>query len=170
MPNKNINSGKTLTLFWRWHCFGWSSSFLRKEKSLRGSRNSPLVLSSGIIRELKQPRRRRQQERHEFAYVTTENCFARLARAFSRFLTFRRGSRSFRDVKWPVLQFCGRRGPMMTNVEFCILTFEALVPSQLQDSGTLSWLWMIKKWLEKRKVMFSDDVLAAFDVVFAEAP
>ena len=29
---------------------------------------------------------------------------------------------------------------------------------------------IIKKCLQKRKVMFSDDVLAAFDVVFAEAP
>ena len=34
-------------------------------------------------RELKQPRRRRQQERHKFAYLTMKNStFARFARAF----------------------------------------------------------------------------------------
>ena len=34
------------------------------------------------IRELKQPRRRRQQERHKFAYLTMKNStFARFARA-----------------------------------------------------------------------------------------
>ena len=56
----------------------------------------------GIIRELKQSRRQRQQEGHEFAYLTIENSFARLkrlARAFFRFVTFRRGSRSFHHVK-----------------------------------------------------------------------
>ena len=37
----------------------------------------------GIIRELNQPRRRRQQERYKFAYLTRKhNRFARLARAF----------------------------------------------------------------------------------------
>ena len=29
---------------------------------------------------------------------------------------------------------------------------------------------MIEKWLQKREVTFSDDVLASVDVVFAEAP
>ena len=38
------------------------------------------------IRELKQPRRRRQQERHKFAYLTMKNSsFARFARAFCIF-------------------------------------------------------------------------------------
>ena len=42
-----------------------------------------------IIRELKQPRRRRQQERHKFAYLTTKNnSFARFARAFFIFVHF----------------------------------------------------------------------------------
>ena len=44
------------------------------------------------------------------------------------FLIFRRRSRSFCDVKWPVLQLCGRRDHMMTNVKFCLLICEALVP------------------------------------------
>ena len=38
---------------------------------------------SNGIRELNQPRRRRQQERHKFAYLTMKNStFARFARAF----------------------------------------------------------------------------------------
>jgi len=37
-------------------------------------------------------------------------------------LTFWRRSRFFYDVKWPVLQLCGRREHMMTNVEFCLLS------------------------------------------------
>jgi len=42
-----------------------------------------------VIRELKQPRRRRQQERHKFAYLTTKNnSFAHFARAFFIFLHF----------------------------------------------------------------------------------
>jgi len=36
-------------------------------------------------------------------------------------LTFWRRSRSFYDVKWPVLQFCERREHMMTNVQFCLV-------------------------------------------------
>ena len=52
------------------------------------------------IRNLKQPRRRRQQERHEFAYLIMKySSFARFARAFFHFLTFRSLSRSFHDVK-----------------------------------------------------------------------
>ena len=43
------------------------------------------------------------------------------------FLTFRRPSRSFCDVKWPVLQLRRRRDHMMTNVQFCLLISEALV-------------------------------------------
>ena len=37
-------------------------------------------------------------------------------------------SRSFYDVKWPVLQLCGRREHMMTNVNFCPLMSQELVP------------------------------------------
>ena len=53
------------------------------------------------IREFTQPRRRRQQERHKFAYLTVKNNrFARFARAvfiFGHFWT--RRSRSFYDLK-----------------------------------------------------------------------
>ena len=46
---------------------------------------APKVAFSNLsgIRELKQPRRRRQQKPHKFAYLTTKNrIFARFARAF----------------------------------------------------------------------------------------
>ena len=40
-------------------------------------------LAGTVVREFKQPRRRRQQERHKFAYLTMKNnTFARFARAF----------------------------------------------------------------------------------------
>ena len=37
------------------------------------------------------------------------------------FFTFWRRSRSFYDMKWPVLQVCGQRERMMTNVQFVFL-------------------------------------------------
>ena len=41
------------------------------------------ILTKTNIRELKQPRRRRQQKPHKFAYLTMENSiFARFARAY----------------------------------------------------------------------------------------
>ena len=46
-------------------------------------------LTNHIIRELKQPRRRRQQKPHKFAYLTMKNSiFARFARAFFIFWHF----------------------------------------------------------------------------------
>ena len=41
---------------------------------------------------------------------------------------FRRRTRSFHVVKWPVLQLRGWNEHMMTNFQICFLTFEALVP------------------------------------------
>ena len=53
-----------------------------------------------FIRELKQPRRRRQQERHKFAYLTMKKqYFCTICTCIFHFLTFRRRSRSFHDVK-----------------------------------------------------------------------
>ena len=44
---------------------------------------------NSLMRSFKQPRRRRQQERHKFAYLTMKNnSFARFARAFFIFLYF----------------------------------------------------------------------------------
>ena len=53
---------------------------------------------------------------------------ARFARAFFIFWHFWTSSRSFYDVKWPVLQLCGRLEHMMTNIQFCLLISQALVP------------------------------------------
>ena len=51
-------------------------------------------------RELKQPRRRRQQERHKFAYLTMKKqYFCTICTCIFHFWTFRRRSRSFHDVK-----------------------------------------------------------------------
>ena len=71
-----------------------------------------------IFRELKQPRRRRQylhiwQWKTAFLYALHVHFFL---------LTFWRRSRSFYDVKWPVLQLPGRREHTMTNVHFCLVT------------------------------------------------
>ena len=54
--------------------------------------------------------------------------FCTLCTCIFHLLTFWRRSRSFYDVKWPVLQLCGRREHMMTNVQFCLLISQALVP------------------------------------------
>ena len=52
--------------------------------------------------------------------------FCTLCTCISHLLTFWRRSRSFYYVKWPVLQLCGRREHMMTNVN--VLMSQALVP------------------------------------------
>ena len=60
--------------------------------------------------------------------------FCALCTCIFHLLTFWRRSRSFYDVKWPVLQLFGRRQHMMTNVQFCLLMPQALVPISFQDS------------------------------------
>ena len=47
--------------------------------------------------------------------------FLRVFTCIFPFLTFCRRSRSFYDVKWPVLHVCGRLEHMMTNVQFCLV-------------------------------------------------
>ena len=61
------------------------------------------------------------------------NSFARFARVFFIFFAFRRRSRSFHNVKRPVLQLSGRREHMMTKVQFCLFISQALVPISFQD-------------------------------------
>ena len=78
-----------------------------------------IIWKPGFNRELKQPRRRRQQKPHKFAYLTVKNYFCTLCTCIFHLLTFWRRSRSFYDVKWPVLQW--RREHMMTNVQFVSL-------------------------------------------------
>ena len=65
---------------------------------------------------------RQQQKPHKFAYLAVKNIiFARFARAFFIFWHFEDVLVLSRDVTWPVLQLCGRREHMMTNVQFCPL-------------------------------------------------
>ena len=42
-----------------------------------------------------------------------------------------------------------------------------LIPGWLEHIFQALWLWITEKWLQKREVTFSDDVLASVDVVFA---
>ena len=88
----------------------------------------------------------------------------------SSFLTFRRRSRSFYDVKWLVLQLGGQREHVMTNVQFCLLPlkrwfqFNSRIVKHILPA---QWLWIVEKWLQNREVTFSDDDLAVVYVVFA---
>ena len=96
-----------------------------------------LPLYIGEIRELKQPRRRQQQERHKFACLTTKNSsFARFAHALFIFFTFCRRSCSLHNVKGPVLQLCGRRGHIMTNVQFFFLSLKCWFQFNSRIVGT----------------------------------
>ena len=61
-------------------------------------------------------------------------------------LTFGRRSRSFYDVKWPVLQLCGRREHMMTNVQFCLLISQALVPISRVVTTHFSSIMSLNNW------------------------
>ena len=47
--------------------------------------------------------------------------FCMLCTCMFHLLTFWRRSRSFYDVKWPILQLCGRCENMMTNVQFVFI-------------------------------------------------
>ena len=80
-------------------------------------------------RELEQPRRRRQQKPLQICIFDNEKqYFCTLCTCIFHLLTFWGRSRSFYDVKWPVLQMCGRREHMRTKVQFCLLMSQALVP------------------------------------------
>ena len=57
------------------------------------------VTSCEHTKELTQPRLRRQQERHKFAYLLVKNIVLHALHVQVSFLTFRRRSRSFYDVK-----------------------------------------------------------------------
>ena len=81
-------------------------------KELKGTTTTPATRTSQIC-----------------IFDNENNSFARFARAFFHFLTFRRRSRSFHDVKRLVLRLCGRREHMMmTNVQFYFLISEVLAP------------------------------------------
>ena len=65
---------------------------------------------------------------HFLSFDNEKQHFCTLCTCIFLLLTFWRRSRSFYDVKWPVLQMCGQREHMMTNVQFCFLVSQALVP------------------------------------------
>ena len=81
-----------------------------------------------------------------------------LCTCFLKFGTFRRRSCSFHDVKWPVLQLCGRCEYVMTNVQFCLLISEALVPILMPGliKEHFASVMTLINW-EMIAVTFSDD-------------
>ena len=90
-----------------------------------------------IFRELKQPRRRRQQKPHKFAYLTMENSiFARFARAYFIFwhlkLTFsfflRREITSF-TVEWTTSAYDDKCSILSSYVPSAC---SSLIPGQLE--------------------------------------
>ena len=79
-------------------------------------------------RELKQPRGQRKRKPHKFAYLTMKSrIFARFARAFVIFWHF--VDVLVLSMTWNDL-FCScvRREHILTNVQFCLLMSQALVP------------------------------------------
>ena len=92
------------------------------------NKNSKIQQPTVENNELKQPRRRRQQDRHKFAYLTMKkSSFARFARAIFHFCTFRSRSCSFHVVKSPVLRLCDQLEYLNTNFPF-FLTSKPLAP------------------------------------------
>ena len=83
------------------------------------------ILSSLVPTELKQPRRRRLQKVHKFAYLTMKtSIFARFARAF--FILWHFEDVLVLSTTWndQFLQLCGRRDHMMTfslSLTSCLL-------------------------------------------------
>ena len=122
-------------------------------------------------RELEQSRRRRQRERHKFAYLTTKNnSFARFARAFFIFSHF--ANVLVLSMTWNDL-FCSCVDDVC--IWWQMFNFVLLYQkSWFQCNSRIIehilkalWLWIIAKLLQKREVTFSDDVIAVVDVVFA---
>ena len=73
---------------------------LRQECFIRRAARAACLFFLDHSSELMQPRRRRQQERQKFAYLTMENnIFPLFARVFFIFLTFCKRTRSSHDVK-----------------------------------------------------------------------
>ena len=122
------------------------------------------------IRELKQPRRRRRQEPHKFAYLTMKNIiFARFARAFFIFWHFVDVlvlSTTWNDLFCSCADDVSIWWQMFNLVVSCSKRWFPF-DSRIKHIFQAYWVWIIEKWLQKREVTFSDDVLAFVDVVFA---
>ena len=66
---------------------------------------------------------------HKFAYLTMKNSILHALHVRFSFLDILKTFSFFLyHVKWPDLQLCGRREQTMTNIQFCLLISEALVP------------------------------------------
>ena len=112
-----------------------------------------------------------QQERHKFAYLTVKNNrFARFARAF--FIFGHSADVLVLSTTWNNL-FCSCEDDVSARWQMFNFVFLSL-KRWFQFNSWIGrthlqpwWLWIIQKWLRKREVTFSDDVLAAVDVVFA---
>ena len=107
-------------------------------------------------RELKQPRRRRQQEPHKFAYLTMKNSiFARFARAFFIFWHFEDVlvlSRTWND------QFCSCVDDvtiwwqMFNFVFLCSKGWFQFNSRIVRTHFSSKTVWITEKWLQKREV------------------
>ena len=124
----------------------------------------------GVKNEIKQPRRRRQQKPHKFAYLTMKNSiFGRFARAFFFFWHF---DVLVLSTTWNDL-FCGCLVDVsiwwhMFNFvllsQKCWFKFNCrIVRTHFARAMTLNKFDILKK----REVTFSNDVLAVVNVVFA---
>ena len=123
----------------------------------------PLITGVFVVdakRELKQPRRRRQQKPHKFAR------FARALFIFWDFVDVLVLSTTWNDLFWRCLDNASVWWQLFNFVFLCPkwwFQFNSRVVRTHFSSIMSLNNW---KWLQKRKVTFSDDVLAFVDVVF----
>ena len=87
-------------------------------------------------------------------------------------LTFWRRSRSFYDVcemtSFPVVWTTWAYDDKCSILSSYVPRAGSnLIPGWSEHNFQAKWLWIIEKWLQKREVIISDDVLASVDVVFA---
>lgn len=123
------------------------------------------ILTELWFMELKQPRRRRRQERHKYPYLTIKNfSYACLAHFSYLNISF---ALLVLSMAWNQL-FCICMDDVSTIDKFWI--FILLSPKrglQLISGYAFCKHDDIEKWLQKCEVTFSDEVVAVADVIFA---
>ena len=122
----------------------------------------------------------KRQERHKFAYLALKNCFAHAhsgecwrwktalhMRIRFTFCTFRCRSRPISDVKfWPVLQLRGWRKRWRQLFCFNAPTgYTNWISGWLRHILQVKRLGTVEKCLQKRKVIFLDDVLVILNSI-----
>ena len=157
----------------------WCNKYESKQACSRCGKHSSTVPCPSpswncVIRELKQPPPRRQQERHEFAYLTMKNNrFASFARAFFIFghfadvLVLSWHEMSCFAVVWTTWAYDDKCSILSS---YLWSAGSNLIAGYLEHILQAWLLWIIEEWLQKCEITFPDDVLAVVDVVFAEAP